>query len=374
MTTIGTALKSAVIDRAGTGIGTPAGMKRWGASVMVVLAVAGRCVGASPALHLESGPDGLTLVVSGISESGMVSIVTASDLPQLGSASTMFFQTNTPFQGELRLPVATSSSSRSQALFQAIQWTGLAPTLVEIPAGTFLMGSPPSEVERQEREGPQTPVTISHAFSMGRFEVTQGQYEAVMGVNPSYYSGNTNRPVERVGWSQATDYCARLTELQRAAGALPNGWVYRLPTEAEWEYACRAGTTSALGLGPDLRSGMANFDGRLEYDSELGTVSNPEGTILNRPNLVGQYPANAWGLHDMHGNLWEWCLDFWSDRLPGIPVTDPTGPAIAGTRVVRGGCFYNPGRSCRSGTRAQTALNYASFEMGFRVVLARVAP
>ena len=124
-------------------------------------------------------------------------------------------------------------------------------------------------------------------------------------------------PVEQVTWFDATNYCALLTERERLAGRLPEGYVYRLPTEAEWEYACRAGTTSAFHYGPALRSGMANFRGRYEYDSLVGTTENPAGIWLGRTTEVGSYAPNAWGLYDMHGNVWEWCQDWWAASCLG---------------------------------------------------------
>src|SRR6266516_1325097 len=146
---------------------------------------------------------------------------------------------------------------------------------------------------------------------MGKYEVTQGEYADVVGVNPSYFRNGTipyregtgdavtNElcyPVEQVNWYEATNYCAALSERERSVGRLPAGWVYRLPTEEEWEYACRGGTASAFHYGPALRSGMANFDGRKEYDSSVGTTTNSAGIFLGRPTIVGSYEPNGWGL------------------------------------------------------------------------------
>ena len=327
----------------------------------------------SPPLHIESGPGGLQLVVGPVDEIGSLFIHSGTDLHSLDSTPHLHFQTPTPLVGELRIPIPPPGPDSPTTLFRAVQWSGVAPILVEIAAGTFLMGTPPSELEQLAGEGPQTEVTLTRSFRMGRGEVTQTEYAAMMGVNPSYFAGVPNRPVDRVTWSQAQEYCGRLTAAQQAAGALPPGWTYRLPTEAEWEDACRAGTTTSFGLGPDLRSGMANFNGRLEYDSDLGTVVNPTGTLLDKTTVAGQYAANAWGLYDMHGNLWEWCLDLWSDRLPGGAVTDPTGPGTGAARVLRGGSWYNSGRICRSGARGPSSLDYKGNDVGFRVVLAPVS-
>jgi formylglycine-generating enzyme required for sulfatase activity len=162
--------------------------------------------------------------------------------------------------------------------------------------------------------------------------------------------------------------------LEQQAGFLPAGWAYRLPTEAEREYACRAGTATAFHYGPALRSGMANFNGRYEYDATLGTTNNPNGIFAGTPEGVGSYASNDWGLCDMHGNVWEWCLDSWSSSLPGGSVTNPTGPAPGPNRMIRGGAWYDNGSFCRSAFRLCSAPAYRGNDTGFRVVLAPSQP
>jgi formylglycine-generating enzyme required for sulfatase activity len=251
--------------------------------------------------------------------------------------------------------------------------------MVWIPPGTFVMGSPTSEAERYSDETQYT-VTLTKGFYMGKYAVTQGEYLALMGSNPSYftlangYSQDLNRPVEEVSWIDATNYCAHLTQQEQAAGRLPLGWVYRLPTESEREYACRAGTTTAFNFGSAIHGGMANFYSYWEYDASIGDiyVSNPT-TYLGRTTAVGSYAPNAWGLHDMHGNVWEWCRD-WYGTYPTGSVIDPQGAPSGSTRVFRGGRWYDLGRYCRSARRSYDFPSYGSYYFGFRVVLAPGQP
>jgi formylglycine-generating enzyme required for sulfatase activity len=256
------------------------------------------------------------------------------------------------------------------------------PKMAWIPCGTFTMGSPASEPARYSDEGPQTQVTLSQGFWMGKYLVTQADYLSVVGSNPSLftaangYGTDLSRPVEQVSWNDAVAYCAALTAREQTAGRLPAGWVYRLPTEAEWEYACRAGTTTPFHYGNELRSGMANFDGYWEYPPCGGSTYycyNPSGIYLSRTTSVGSYAPNAWGLYDMHGNVWEWCRDWYGSYLGGS-VTDPQGPASGWYRVFRGGCWGTYGRCCRSAYRFSIYPSGWFDCMGFRVVLAPGQP
>jgi len=241
------------------------------------------------------------------------------------------------------------------------------PGLVWIPPGTFTMGSPATEPDRWGDKGPQTIVTLSRGFWLGKYEVTQREYLAVMGTNPSYFTGDLDRPVEQVSWNDATDFCGRLTARERAAGRLPVGYEYRLPTEAQWEYACRAGTTTATAFGNSLSATQANFHGDYPYNG------GARGPYLGRTTKVGSYAPNGWGLHDMHGNVWEWCLDRWSDALPGGRVTDPKGPDSGSYRVGRGGGWGGLGQFCRSALRSGNGLgNRGNYGVGFRAALVAV--
>jgi|GEM_PF-477428 len=234
-----------------------------------------------------------------------------------------------------------------------------AGTMVRIEPGTFTIGSPITEQDRYVWEGPTTQVTLSKGFWMGAYEVTQAEYQAVTGMNPSAHVGG-NLPVDSVSWVQAVDYCARLTAAERAAGRCPTSHVYRLPTEAEWEYACRAGTTDRFSHGQD--PGYALLPQHAWFLSNSSSTSHAVG---------GRLP-NPWGLYDMHGNVWEWCLDWHSTSYPGGSVTDPQGPATGSTRRIRGGDHTSTGAWCRSATRNDAFPEFALSTVGFRVVLAPV--
>ena len=205
----------------------------------------------------------------------------------------------------------------------------------------------------------QTPheVTLTKPFKMGVHEVTQAQYEQVMGVNPSKYKG-ANNPVENVSWEDAVEFSRRLSELPAEKAA---GNVYRLPTDAEWEYACRAGTTTKYSFGDDESDFGESWLGCWEnFLENSGTNTHPVGSKL----------PNAWGLYDMYGNVWEWCQD-WEEDYPSGSVTDPSGATSGLSRVVRGGCWYNSAEVLSEGgpLQARAGVVSASSGFGFRVSL-----
>lgn len=261
-----------------------------------------------------------------------------------------------------------------QRFYHAVAVTNM----VWIPPGTFVMGSPATEALRGQDEAQHT-VTLTRGFYIGKYEVTQGEYLSVMGINPSYftpahgYSLDLNRPVEQVEWEDATNYCHRLTQLARSEGRIPTNWVFRLPTESEWEYACRAGTSTAFCYGEVLRGGMANFNGMCEYDARVGEYYVPPTpeTWLERTTTVGSYRPNAFGVYDMHGNVWEWCQDWYGDYPTGH-VTDPEGPASGSFHVFRGGTYNYYAYLCRSALRLYNIIDAHPNNFGFRVVLAEV--
>jgi formylglycine-generating enzyme required for sulfatase activity len=226
------------------------------------------------------------------------------------------------------------------------------------------MGSPPAEAGRESIEGPQTQVTIGRGFWMSIHETMQVEYLEIMGTNPSHFTGDLTCPVDSVSWNDAVNYCTALTLKERAAGRLPSGYAYRLPTEAEWEYACRAGTTGATAYGNSLSSDQANFDGAFPYGGAA------PGVYLGTPTPAGSYAPNAWGLYDMYGNVCEWCVDRYSASLPGGNVTNPAGPKTGSDRVLRGGGFGSNGRSCRSARRFASWPDGSYYDVGFRPVLA----
>jgi formylglycine-generating enzyme required for sulfatase activity len=229
--------------------------------------------------------------------------------------------------------------------------------LASIPAGEFTMGS--SE-DRQGDEDlrPQHKVKITKPFYLGVYEVKQSEYEKVMAKNPSSFKDSPDQPVDSVTWEEATEFCKKLSELPEEKQA---GRTYRLPTEAEWEYACRAGTQTVFHYGNSLSSSQANFIG---HDPWGGA---PHGPHLGKTVKVGSYLPNAWGLYDMHGNVWEWCLD--GPRLYTMDAqADPRGPDKGDKRVVRGGSWNTGGWTCRAAQRIAVAPSYRLNTIGFRVV------
>ena len=242
--------------------------------------------------------------------------------------------------------------------------------MVLLPAGQFQMGSPDGEDKRKADEGPQHAVQLSRGFYLSAYEVTQQEYQTLMGENPAAHAAQGDRrelvqglkterfPVERVSWEEAVEFCRRLTAAEAKLGHR-----YRLPTEAEWEYACRAGTKTPFSMGADCSSLQANFKGTSPY----GRAAT--GPSLGRPAAVGSYEPNAWGLYDMHGNVGEWCADFYGEEYyVAAGAVNPVGPISGEKRVVRGGTFSNAGTTCRSASRSSAPPGSHFLYIGFRVV------
>jgi formylglycine-generating enzyme required for sulfatase activity len=235
--------------------------------------------------------------------------------------------------------------------------------LVLIPKGTFMMGSPASEEGRRKDEN-QHEVTISKDFHLGVYEVTQAQYEKVIGRNPSHFqrarvdNQNADLPVEQVSWDASVEFCKKLSALPEEKKA---GRVYRLPTEAEWEYACRAGSKTAYSFGESSKS-IGDYGW---FNENSGINGDP---LKKQTHLVGQKKPNAWGLFDMHGNVFEWCSDWYGD-YPNGAVSDPRGPEEGSGRVVRGGSWLLDAGYCMSAKRGSNASSSWYFNFGFRVAL-----
>ena len=233
------------------------------------------------------------------------------------------------------------------------------------------MGSPPSEPERRPGEV-QVEVTLTKGFWMAKFETTQGQWGRVIGQLPGELTlelpDGDDYPVGNVNFAEAEGFCQKLTELGHQTGELPKNWEFRLPTEAQWEYACRAGTTTATAFGDKLSSRQANFKGKPYNGAE-------PGPSLGRAAKVGSYPPNGWGLHDMHGNIYEWCRDWYHQKLPGGADPDLSSVKRAmnrnGTfsRVRRGGAWCDDGWPCRSACRLRFEPERRYDHIGFRLVL-----
>ena len=257
----------------------------------------------------------------------------------------------------------SKTAATDQRFYRAVL---TATNLAYVLPGTFTMGSPTNEALRGTDEN-QHVVTISRGFYMGKFPVTQAEYNPVMGRS----GGSSNFPVVFVKWSDATNYCGLRTALERQAGLIPTNWAYRLPTESEYEYACRAGTVSAFYCGSSLRSSQANFLGTNSYDSAIGNVFDSTGVILNATTNVGNYVPNGWGLYDMAGNVDEWCSD-WYGTYPTNAVVDPQGPATGSLKTRRAGRYSDPAALCRSACRAgNVSPNSVGDAGGFRVVLSQ---
>jgi formylglycine-generating enzyme len=255
--------------------------------------------------------------------------------------------------------------------------------MVLIKGGTFTMGSPANEPEREDDET-QHKVTVS-SFYMGKYEVTQKEYQEIMKDNPSYFKGD-NLPVENISWYHAIVYCNKRSEKEGLTLAYtintqqsnlnnknnkdPYKWTvtwnknangYRLPTEAEWEYACRAGTTTPFNTGNNITTSQANYNGNYPYNK------NAKGEYREKTTPVGSFAPNAWGLYDMHGNVAEWCWD-WYMAYPTGKQTDPVDALIGSNRVVRGGNWFIIGQALRSAFRGVGNPSDQNEDLGFRLV------
>ncbi len=270
-------------------------------------------------------------------------------------------------------------SRRTAKYFIEDLGSGIELEMVLIPGGSFLMGSPEDEPERYSNESLQHEVTIQ-PFCMGKYPVTQAQWKAVaslpqvnreLDADPSRFKGE-NHPVEQVSWSYAVEFCDRLSSHTKR--------LYRLPSEAEWEYACRAGTTTPFHFGETITTDLANYDGTDDKEGKWSGSygQGPKGIYREQTTPVGSFGvANAFGLYDMHGNVWEWCADHWHDNYEGAPKdgsawqnNDNDNDNDNQNSLLRGGSWdYNP-PYCRSACRHYVDAGVRSNGIGFRVVCA----
>lgn len=232
--------------------------------------------------------------------------------------------------------------------------------MIWIEPGIFVMGSTNDDPDRDADEHPLTVVRLTKRYALGVHEVTQRQFIPVMGYNPSRFKFDPDHPVTNVRWHDAREYCRRLTALERAAGTLPEGYAYRLPTEAEWEYGCRAGSSTRFHYGDD--PDYEYLGAYAWYGGNSGVSTQPVMTRL----------PNAWGLHGMHGNVHEWCLDRY-DYLPGGYVEDPlASPIEVDLHIIRGGSWMEQAKDCRTSDRHRNWFSSYVGNLGFRVALAEV--
>jgi formylglycine-generating enzyme required for sulfatase activity len=298
-------------------------------------------------------------------------IILAAFLMAIGSA----FYRDAPSENPLKTSpyeLAESSSKTKKSLPKSFK-NSLGMEFVLVPAGKFKMGSSEAEVDAAyadakryfesvprkifEAEQPRHEVTIASPFYLGKYEVTQGEWIAVMGENPSKLKGDNRLPVENVSWDDCQNFIAKLN-------ARDDGYVYRLPSEAEWEYACRAGTTTPFSFGETLTTAQANYDGNYPYGY------GPPGEYRNKTTRAGSFPANAWGLHDMHGNVWEWCQDRYHENYDGAPTDGRAREQDSDNlRVVRGGSWFGYAFRCRAANRDRFAPGSRDDDVGVRLAV-----
>ncbi len=283
--------------------------------------------------------------------------------------------------------VLLHSQALPQGPYKTTFQNGAVIELLPIKAGSFTMGSPATELGRFPDEV-QHEVKIEKDFWMGKTEVTQLQWDAVMGTNPerynqAWYHGDA-LPMENVSWMEANEFCRRLTEQEKKAKRIPENAIFRLPTEAEWEYACRAGTTTAFNNGKDFLQKGTNCPELAEVATFRFNSGGKRGRF-NRTKQVATRRPNAWGLLDMHGNVAEWCDDNYTDITPPVPETEKKSkkakkqePEVvndkASQKIIRGGSFMSMPQFCRAAYRGSAEPVTRNNTIGFRVVLSTIQP
>ena len=314
----------------------------------------------TPQLTLSSINRRQFLTYAGLGGTGLVTTIAFSQVfkVQPKPPELLIFKFTTVTTLEKTGTKLKSNPNNEAKYFKEDLGNGMLLEMVEIPGGSFKMGSTPDETGRQKSEGPERIVNVP-AFFMGKFEVTQEQYQQIIGKNPSGFQGK-NRPVERVSWNDAIEFCKKLSQ--------KTGRTYRLPSEAEWEYACRAGTTMPFYFGETITTDLVNYDGNYNYGDA------PKGKYRKQTTDVGSFPPNAFGLYDMHGNVWEWCQDDWHDNYANAPNDGSAWTSQSGNRkLLRGGSWDGYPGDCRSAYRDLYILVLYSNNIGFRVVCSGAA-
>jgi eukaryotic-like serine/threonine-protein kinase len=284
---------------------------------------------------------------------GVVSVLALSQIAKNRSSKIQFTSVKLNNKGE-----TIDKPTGSAEVFTENLGRGAELTMVKIPAGKFLMGSPQTESERKNDESPQHQVNVPE-FYLGQTPITQAQWVAIMNTNPAKFQGNDKLPVERVSWLDAVDFCEKLSQ--------KTGRIYRLPSEAEWEYAARAGTSDAFAFGKTITPEVVNYDGNNPYGGAV------KGKDRQKTTPVDTFPPNLFGLNDMHGNVWEWCLDEWRDSYNGAPTDGSVRGNVSikdrnKQRLLRGGSGLNAASNCRSAYRNYGAASIRYINIGLRVV------
>ena len=259
-----------------------------------------------------------------------------------------------PFPAPFPAPWASDWGADEYGRWMALTWRGVRQVFRWMAPGQFLMGSPASEHERDDGEILHE-VRLTRGYWLAATACTQALWSAVINANRSRFQDDANNPVERVSWDDVNEFVNQMN-------ALVAGLAARLPTEAEWEYACRAGTTTPFSFGDNVTPDQVNYDGNYPY------AGGGKGVYRERTIAVGSLPPNRWGLYEMHGNVWEWCAD-WSDAYAEGLQTDPTGPGTGTARVLRGGSWIGNGRYTRSARRHACEPDWRDLNVGFRLAL-----